>query len=319
MSIPLQLSLLGPFDCRDCVGAPVRILARKNRAMLAVLALSPGLTMNRERLAGLLWGDRQDEQARSSLRQSLALMRKDLGMMADAVVFAKDDVVGLRSAGIVIDVAELIQLEKSDDLANIRRAADICRGELLEDYGGRDESLENWLSFERARLRQVVIRVFERLAQIESGPEALAAAHRLVGLDPLRETSHRRLMETLSGRGDRGLALRQYEELKKLLKDELGIDPAPETRALAERLAAEDKSAAFPSVVPARPQPKADMRPTLAVMPFKNLSGDSSQDYFSDGITDDIITELSRFRNLLDSVDIHLIHSMTDTSVTKAM
>ena len=40
------------------------------------------------------------------------------------------------------------------------------------------------------------------------------------------------------------------------------------------------------------------MRPTLAVLPFRNLSGDSGQDFFSDGITDDIITELSRFRNL---------------------
>ena len=39
-------------------------------------------------------------------------------------------------------------------------------------------------------------------------------------------------------------------------------------------------------------------KPAVAVLPFDNMSGDPEQDYFSDGITDEIITELSRFRSL---------------------
>jgi DNA-binding SARP family transcriptional activator len=65
---------------------PIAISAKKNRALLAVLALSPGMTATRERLAGLLWGDRPDEQARSSLRQSLAALRKELGDADEALL-----------------------------------------------------------------------------------------------------------------------------------------------------------------------------------------------------------------------------------------
>jgi adenylate cyclase len=44
--------------------------------------------------------------------------------------------------------------------------------------------------------------------------------------------------------------------------------------------------------------PTIDKKPSIAVLPFKNMSGDPEQQYFSDGITEDIITELSRFRSL---------------------
>jgi len=47
------------------------------------------------------------------------------------------------------------------------------------------------------------------------------------------------------------------------------------------------------------PHDPLSQRASIAVLPFKNLSGDSEQEYFSDGITNDIITDLSRFRNLL--------------------
>ena len=204
MTIPaIALNILGPFQLWRG-GEPVLIGAKKNRALLAVLALSPGLSTSRERLAGLLWGDRQDEQARSSLRQSLALLRKDLGGAEDAILLSRDDAVGLRPGAVWIDVLEFQRLGKSDDIIALRQAAALCRGEFLADHGGRDNGFENWLSFERARLKQESVKVFDRLAANETGPEALFAAQRLVALDPLREASHRRVMEALFALGDRG-------------------------------------------------------------------------------------------------------------------
>jgi DNA-binding SARP family transcriptional activator len=82
----LDLTLLGSFSAMGPAAMPVAISAKKNRALLAVLALSPGMTATRERLAGLLWGDRPDEQARSSLRQSLAALRKELGDADEALL-----------------------------------------------------------------------------------------------------------------------------------------------------------------------------------------------------------------------------------------
>ena len=292
----IDLNVLGPFLLlRD--GEPVTVAAKKNRALLAVLALSPRFTATRERLAGLLWGDRQEEQARSSLRQSLALLRKDLGEAGEAVLLARDDAIALLPAALTVDAIEFQRLGLSEDILQLRQAASLYRDECFADYSGTGEGFGSWLSFERARLKQEAVRFFDRLAQRESGQAALSTAQRLVALDPLREASHRRVMEAQFALGDRALALRQFEELRTLLKGELDVEPAAETRALASKIA-EAESVPGPAISSRMPDQTPALRPTLAVLPFKNLSGDASQDFFSDGITDDLITELSRFRNL---------------------
>src|SRR4029453_8698194 len=99
----LDLALLGPFSAMGPEGAACTISAKKNRDLLAVLALSPGMAATRERLAGLLWGDRPDEQARSSLRQSLAALRKELGDADEATLMVKEDAVRLCADTVGVD------------------------------------------------------------------------------------------------------------------------------------------------------------------------------------------------------------------------
>ena len=76
---PVKLQLFGEFSLSGSDGNPIAVTSKKNRALLAILALSPGLHATRERLAGLLWGEHGEDQARSSFRQSLAVLRKELG------------------------------------------------------------------------------------------------------------------------------------------------------------------------------------------------------------------------------------------------
>ena len=73
---PLKLTLLGGFEARSASGAPLVLRQKKAQLLLAYLALHPGEAQARERLAALLWSDRGDEQARSSLRQALTALRK---------------------------------------------------------------------------------------------------------------------------------------------------------------------------------------------------------------------------------------------------
>ncbi len=75
----LHINLLGGFEARLASGAALSLKGRKTQALVAYLALSPGQPRSREELVGLLWGDRGEEQARSSLRQSLSELRKALG------------------------------------------------------------------------------------------------------------------------------------------------------------------------------------------------------------------------------------------------
>lgn len=100
------------------------------------------------------------------------------------------------------------------------------------------------------------------------------------------------------------MAIRQYQACRDVLFSELGLSPERETETLAKEI--RERAARLGETIdssPARPSPRADTsslpdKPSIAVLPFTNLSGDPEQDYFSDGITEDIITELSRFRTL---------------------
>src|SRR5690349_3358392 len=75
----VHLRLLGGLDLQMGDGQVVIPAGRKVRALLACLALSSGRAWPREKLMALLWSDRSDEQARASLRQALAEMRRELG------------------------------------------------------------------------------------------------------------------------------------------------------------------------------------------------------------------------------------------------
>ena len=75
----LKLQLLGGFKALNESGQEIVVSARKGRALLAVLAVAPSGSASREKLATLLWSDRGEDQARSSLRQTLTVLRKELG------------------------------------------------------------------------------------------------------------------------------------------------------------------------------------------------------------------------------------------------
>ncbi len=141
--------------------------------------------------------------------------------------------------------------------------------------------------------------------------DALAAAHHWVGLDPLDDEAQYRLIELLYQAGHRADALRQYEAYASLIAAELEVEPLEETRQLVERIRSapgaglprRDGSrlpvpapAALPAAI--RPPLPATTDRTVAVLPFLNLSADTDNEYFSDGITEELINTLGRVGSL---------------------
>lgn len=297
---PVRLNILGDFVLSDADGCHFPIATKKNRALLAVLALSPGFQATRERLCGLLWGDRGEDQARSSLRQSLAVLRKELGGAEGLVLKTHDDIVALRRDTAQVDAIDFLALSNDSGITTLRQAAKLYRGELLGDTSIRDAAFEDWLSAERSRLKTVAIKIFDRLIPLEEGHSRIVAAQQLVSFDPLRESSHRLLMQAYADQGDNGLALKQFELCRKLLHEELSVEPARETLELKRQIAEGDRKSIAQKN--AQPEPSLAIRlehlPSIAVLPFADLSGNPQHDYFADGITEDIITELSRFKSL---------------------
>lgn len=293
-----RLVLLGAFSL-NCGGSGIEIAAKKSRALLAILALSPNQQATRERICGLLWSDRGEEQARSSLRQALAVLRKELGPLAAEALVTRDDILALRPEAAEVDALRLLQLASGDADA-LRQAARLYGGQLLADTSVRDPGFEDWLASERRRFTDVAIAVLEKLSGLETGTAAIAAAKRLLELDPLREASHRALIKALAAAGETALALQQYEACRSSLKAEFGVEPTMETAQLRNEIfktppgPVQSKPAERPPSAPLNAKPKN----SLAVLPFTNLSSDTEQQYFTDGLTEDLITDLSKVRGL---------------------
>jgi TolB-like protein/DNA-binding SARP family transcriptional activator len=299
-----KLQLLGGFKVQNEAGLEIVIPARKGRALLAILAVAPTGTVSREKLAALLWSDRGEDQARSSLRQTLTVLRKELGVTGANLLVADDQRVELARDTMEIDAVSIVSLSKSNDVLALRRAAILYQGEFLADGAVSDPMFEEWLAGERSRYRDLMISIFDRLLAIEPAVERVALAKRLLALDPLREASHLFLMKAYADRGERSMALQHYSVCRDLLKSELNVQPGNDIEQLRLRLTSEGSSDStgheFAPLKPPSQNPNAKVheRPSIAVLTFTNLSDDPTQRYFSDGITADIITELSRFHQL---------------------
>src|SRR5215510_6725544 len=149
-----------------------------------------------------------------------------------------------------------------------------------------------------------MVKLGEEELQIGHREAALRAAKRALGVSNVREDAHRLVMRALVASGRRADALRHYEHLSALLKRELDVEPDAATLLLAaglrKRVPAAQASSAdlhVPYNATETPPPLPD-RPSIAVLPFTNLGDDPEQEYFADGIVEEIITALSRCSSL---------------------
>jgi adenylate cyclase len=300
----LEISLFGGLWARFPMGRGVALPGRKDCALLGYLAVSPGVPFPREKLASLLWGNSGDRQARDSLKQSLLRLRRSLGPTASMLLVTNRRSVTLVGDHVAVDVALFEKLLDDATPEALERALGLYRGDLLDGTQVRDPAFEDWLLIERQRLRGLAIEAATRLMMqsLAAGSldRAVTAARRLLSLEPLHEAACRLLMQAHADRGERAQGLKLFESLRDRLWQELGVRPEPDTvelyqsirqqrpasEGLTDRAARDDALDQVPS------------KPSIAVLPFTNIGGDPEQDYFADGLTEDIITDLSRISAL---------------------
>ncbi len=232
----IELRTLGPVEILvDGVEPARELLWRKNLALLLYLARSPGQRRSREHLVGLLWGDKPDSTARHSLNEALRVLRRtgDEGLL-DSV----GDQVLLDQAAVSLDSDELEQRIAEQRWAE---AVELVRGSWMEGFAVSDCSeFEDWLSAERLHWTSVATSAMQAhgSALLARGDEAGTqdVARRALALDPFSDGAIRLLMEAVALRGERASALSLYEEFTRRLETELGIEPEPDTAALAGRV-----------------------------------------------------------------------------------
>jgi DNA-binding SARP family transcriptional activator/tetratricopeptide (TPR) repeat protein len=245
----LELRLLGPLEVRRD-GAPVRLPA-KQRTLLAELVLGRGRVVSVDRLIESLWPDKRPADARHALEMHASRLRGLLG--GEAAVDARAPGYALEVDNAQIDVnrferllAEARDLLDEDPSRAAARAGDalaLWRGSALADFAYETFAQEEIGRLEELRLEAEDMRVeaelrLGRSAELIGEIEALAAAA------PLRERRREHQMVALYRAGRQADALDVYTETRKLLDEELGLEPGPALRELQQAILRQDPALA---------------------------------------------------------------------------
>src|SRR5215468_3746746 len=314
----LRLSLLGPFRLE--ADSEIALPSRKAQALLAYLALPAGRRHRRDKLASLLWADRGDPAARHNLRMALSQIAKAVrpGAQKAAAVITSADQIAVNPAAFDVDAVRLEGLVADGSPEALLKAVELCHGDLLDGLNLQAEPFEEWLTAQRSRFHELAIRghrlLLDHQISCDGTEAAIITALRLLALDATDEDAHRKLMRLYLAQGRKDAALRQFRICADTLQRELGLAPDAETRALHRSIAQARKDADAPHASSANLRADAALqsgrrravdaalaetpdlsdRPAIAVLPFVNISGDPEQEYFADGLTEDVITDLSR-------------------------
>jgi predicted ATPase/DNA-binding SARP family transcriptional activator len=264
----LQVRLLGQFEVR-VNGAVVDIPSRPAQSLLAYLLLNAGTPHRREKLAGMLWPDASEANARSNLRHAVWRLRRILepGERDGTTYLLADNftVAFSAEADYWLDTAVLGQDPVANgSLETLIEAVSAYRGELLPGF------YADWVNLERERLQNVFERqmqlLLDRLVETGRWPDVLTWAENWIALGQAPERAYRALMLAHSGLGDQASVALTFQRCREALRRELALEPSDQTRALYERLCRSGEVTAVAQMsTPVAAQVTQPARPTARV------------------------------------------------------
>ena len=244
MSPRLALYFLGPPQIH-LDDKPIRTDRRKAVALLAYLAMHHG-EHTREFLSGLLWPDYDQAKAYSNLRRTIWEIHQAIG---EDWLLAHRESVSLENGKIDFDVAQFRDLlsqarQQSDITLRIPLLSDavkLYRNHFLTGFSLKDAfPFNEWAYAESEELRRqlagALTTISEDYCALGQAEKAIPHARRLISLDPLNESAHRQLMEVYIQAGQHSAALKQYQTCEQILRQELNLDPQPETRTVYKKI-----------------------------------------------------------------------------------
>jgi len=271
-----------------------------------------------------------------SLRQSLSELNSVVNRHVPGLVEIDRDSVRLDIRKCWVDALAILEAS-ADATADTSNLVQPYGERLLEDLDGITPSFDHWLAAERTRFEDRVRKILEaeldRLTEQKAKPEVRAAsARRLINFEPTHEGAVRSAMKAFAQMGDRAQAIREFERCRQALLTVLDLPPSRETTAVYESIRGDslqlapaatyeesagvelNETVAGGSPVPSPARRKSEesgeafatpsyaghearREPSIAVLPFRNLTGDPAHDFVAEGLVEDLIEALSRVPN----------------------
>ncbi len=232
----LRVRLLGSFEI-EAGRKPVSLASRPAQSLFAFLVLNAGTAFRREKLAGQLWPDSTEEQARDYLRHALWRIRKALQAASAAPYLRADDLAVAfdSSAPYWLDVAAIRDVSDEAPAEELITALSGYRGEMLPGF------YDEWVVLERENLQAAYERkmacLLERLKERGRWSEVLRWGEQWISSGQRPEAAYRYLMEAHAASGDMSGVAAVYERCVKSLS-ELNVEPSDQTRRLFQELKA---------------------------------------------------------------------------------
>jgi DNA-binding SARP family transcriptional activator len=237
----LRLSFFGAFEVMLGDKLLVNFRSAKAQGFLIYLALMPQQAIDRDMLAALFWPDEPEKTAKHNLRQTLYRLRRLLadmdGEKRPFLLITRATVQFNPTSDFSLDVADFLAALEEGELET---AVTLYHGELLSSFSCDSQPFDDWLRQEREQHQRLALdALFKLTAQSLNQADyqtAQSLARRQLTLEPWREEAHQQLIQALALHGDRSGALAQYETCRAVLAEELGVEPAWETKKLIARI-----------------------------------------------------------------------------------
>jgi DNA-binding SARP family transcriptional activator/pimeloyl-ACP methyl ester carboxylesterase len=242
----VDFRILGPLEVHDADRA-LKIGAGKQRALLALLLLNANRTVASERIVDELWGEQVPESASKMVQVYVSQLRKVL----------PGDVLRTRPPGYVAELEpDQLDLRRFDRLAAAGREAlaegagerasalltealALWRGPALAEFASEPFATPEGARLEELRLAALEDRIEADLACGRS-TEVVGELESLIARHPLRESLRRRQMLALYRSGRHAEALAAYQQARRALAEELGLEPSPALRELQRQILSHD-------------------------------------------------------------------------------
>lgn len=258
----LSIRLLGDFSAVDYRGDALSIGNRRTQALVVYLSLKIGGSTSNSEIASLLFGDPAAEAEVLEVARDLEYA---LRFLPHEIVTGEPGALRFNRTTVDVDTRQFEELVALPSMNSIRKAAEIYRGNLLENFTSGIRAFDEWLAERRETYRRAALAIFGNLltTQIRAGwwEEAVDTAGHLLALDPSQEVVHRTLMRLQLEQGRPDSALRRYQECADILRRDFDREPGAETQRLRREIEAALERTPAPREVGARPD-----RPVLVLL-----------------------------------------------------